>query len=65
MQNHRDLIQKLLSGSKRALARAITYAENDPLAARELVELIHPHTGGAHVIGITGPPGAGKSSLVT
>ncbi|MEM8862757.1 MAG: methylmalonyl Co-A mutase-associated GTPase MeaB [Chloroflexota bacterium] len=65
MQNHRDLIQKLLSGSKRALARAITHSENDPQAARELVELIHPHTGGAHVIGITGPPGAGKSSLVT
>ena len=60
-----SLVTKLLSGSKRALARAITYAENDPQAAQDLVELIHPHTGNAHVVGITGPPGAGKSSLVT
>lgn len=60
--NH--LAQKLIAGSKRALARAISLAENDPQAARDLVELIHPHTGNAHIVGITGPPGAGKSSLV-
>lgn len=59
------LIEKLLNGSKRALARAITLAENDPQAARDLVKQIHPHTGRAHIVGITGPPGAGKSSLVT
>ena len=59
-----SLIEKLLAGSKRALARAITLAENDPQAARALVEQIHPHTGKAHVVGVTGPPGAGKSSLV-
>ncbi len=65
ISNIESLIPKLLDGSKRALARAITLAENDPQSARELVELIHPHTGKAHVVGITGPPGAGKSSLVT
>lgn len=64
-EHYLSLVTKLVHGSKRALARAITYAENDPQAARKLVEWVHPHTGKAHVIGVTGPPGAGKSSLVT
>ncbi len=51
-------------GDRRALARAITLVENgDPLAS-ELVREIYPETGSAYVVGITGPPGVGKSSLI-
>ncbi len=54
----------MLSGDRRALARAITLVENgDPLGA-EIVREIYPHTGGTAVIGFTGPPGAGKSTLL-
>ena len=65
LTNIRDLITKLKDGSIRALARLITIVENDPEAAREIVQAIYPETGRAHILGITGPPGAGKSSLVT
>jgi LAO/AO transport system kinase len=51
-------------GDRRALARAITLVENrDPLAY-ELVREVYPETGSAYVVGITGPPGVGKSSLI-
>ncbi len=52
-----------LSGDTRALARAISLAENDPKAARALLTAVSGRLGRAHVIGITGPPGAGKSTL--
>src|SRR5687767_7112801 len=53
------------SGDKRALARAITLVENrDPLA-QDLVRDIYPETGRAYGIGVTGPPGVGKSSLIS
>lgn len=57
-----ELLQKFLKGEKPAIARVITKIENgtDP----KLLEDIFPHTGNAYLIGITGPPGAGKSSLV-
>jgi GTPase len=52
-------------GDRRALARAITLVENaDPLAY-ELVEDLYPETGRAYTVGITGPPGVGKSSLIS
>src|ERR671931_1098649 len=52
------------AGEKRALARAITLVENaDPLAY-ELVRDVYPETGGAYAVGITGPPGVGKSTLI-
>src|ERR687888_2186021 len=52
------------AGEKRALARAITLVENaDPLAY-ELVRDVYPHTGRAFAVGVTGPPGVGKSSLI-
>lgn len=58
-----DLVKELLSGSVRALSRLITLVENGaPDAARHLIEL-YPHTGRAHVVGITGSPGTGKSTL--
>ncbi|MBJ7347332.1 MAG: methylmalonyl Co-A mutase-associated GTPase MeaB [Thermoleophilaceae bacterium] len=59
-----DLGARLLSGDKRALARAISLVENDDPLGWELVHEIYPHTGKANVIGLTGPPGVGKSTLV-
>ncbi len=58
------IAEQLLSGNKRALSRAISLLErDDPLAARIMAE-VHPQSGSGYVIGITGPPGAGKSTLV-
>ncbi|WP_418284211.1 methylmalonyl Co-A mutase-associated GTPase MeaB [Halorubrum sp. DTA46] len=58
------LVDELLSGSHRALARVITRIENRSPGYRTIVSALHAHTGGADVIGITGSPGAGKSTLV-
>lgn len=63
--NTTDLILRLRNGDRRALARAISVAERGGVAARELLAAAYPHTGAAHLVGITGPPGAGKSTLVT
>jgi LAO/AO transport system kinase len=52
------------SGDKRALARAITLVENSDPLAEEVVRELYPHTGNAYTVGITGPPGVGKSTLV-
>ncbi len=59
-----SLAQRLLDGDRRALARAITWVENDRPEGWELVREIYPHTGNAEVVGFTGPPGAGKSTLI-
>ncbi|MFC7134432.1 MULTISPECIES: methylmalonyl Co-A mutase-associated GTPase MeaB [Salinibaculum] len=59
-----DLIAELLDGQHRALARVITKIENREPGYRNLVSQLHEHTGHADVIGITGSPGAGKSTLV-
>jgi len=59
-----DLIAELLAGKHRALARVITKIENHEPGYRELVSQLHEHTGNADVIGITGSPGSGKSTLV-
>jgi LAO/AO transport system kinase len=59
-----DVLGRLLDGDHRALARAITWIENRSPGYRELVAGLHEHTGDAAVIGITGSPGAGKSTLV-
>lgn len=58
-----DIPSELLAGSRLALARAITAVENEYSEAAVIMQKIYPHTGKAHVIGITGPPGAGKSTL--
>ncbi len=58
------LIDDLLAGKHRALARVITKIENRSPGYRDLVSQLHTHTGDAEVIGITGSPGAGKSTLV-
>lgn len=59
-----ELAAEVLAGSRRAVSRALTAVENDDAAAAAILARLHPHTGGARVIGITGPPGAGKSTLV-
>ena len=51
-------------GNARAIARLITQVENSPAAAQTIIGALYLHTGQAHVTGITGPPGSGKSSLV-
>jgi LAO/AO transport system kinase len=56
--------EDVLAGDRRALARALTLVENDAPAKRPLLEALYPHSGAAHVIGVTGAPGTGKSSLV-
>ncbi len=53
------------AGDKRALARAITLVENGAPVAYELVREIYPDTGRAYSVGVTGPPGVGKSSLIS
>ncbi|MBI4898691.1 MAG: methylmalonyl Co-A mutase-associated GTPase MeaB [Actinobacteria bacterium] len=62
--NSDDLAKRLLAGDKRALARAITLVENDDPAGWDLVRAAYPHTGHAKVMGLTGPPGVGKSTLI-
>ncbi len=60
-----NIVQRLLNGDRRALARMVTLVENEvPVARRYLAEL-HQHAGKAHIVGVTGAPGAGKSTLVT
>lgn len=58
-----DISEELLKGSRLALSRAITAVENEYDNAVEIMQNLYAHTGHAHVIGITGPPGAGKSTL--
>jgi LAO/AO transport system kinase len=58
------LAERLLRGDKRALARAITLVESDDPAGWELVRAVFPHTGNAAVVGLTGAPGSGKSTLI-
>jgi LAO/AO transport system kinase len=59
-----SLAERLLAGDKRALARAITLIENDDPAGWELVREVFPRTGRARIVGFTGPPGVGKSTLI-
>ena len=64
MSETKNLVEKVLAGDPRAIARAITTVENGAGGASALMKAVFPHTGRALVIGITGAPGAGKSSLV-
>jgi len=60
----RRLSERVLEGEPRAIARAISLIEDDAPQAAALVRALFPHTGAAYLVGITGPPGAGKSTLV-
>lgn len=59
-----ELIERALQGEVRAAARLMTALESDPQAVPGIMAEVYPRAGRAHVIGVTGPPGAGKSSLV-
>jgi len=60
-----SLAEGVRAGDTRALARAISLVENSDPLAYELVRDIYPHTGGAYAVGVTGPPGVGKSTLIS
>jgi LAO/AO transport system kinase len=60
-----ELAEGVRSGDRRALARAITLVENGESLAADLVRELYPQTGRAYVVGVTGPPGVGKSSLIS
>lgn len=59
-----ELVRDALQGNRYALARLISLVEDNGAQAREALAALYPHTGGAHVVGVTGPPGTGKSTLV-
>lgn len=59
-----ELLQRVRSGDRRALARTLTLIERSGQHARDIVVELFPYTGNAHIVGITGAPGTGKSTLV-
>ena len=59
-----SLTDRLIDGDKRALARAISLIENGEPGGAELVREVYPRTGSARIVGLTGPPGVGKSTLI-
>jgi LAO/AO transport system kinase len=58
-----EIVQEALRGSVRALAKLITMVENEMPGSMEALKMLYPKTGQAYVVGITGPPGSGKSTL--
>ncbi|MGD9932518.1 MAG: methylmalonyl Co-A mutase-associated GTPase MeaB [Dehalococcoidia bacterium] len=58
-----EIVDRFLAGERRALARVISRVENETLEGREALRAIFPHSGKAHIIGVTGGAGAGKSTL--
>ncbi len=59
-----DWAAQVLQGDRRALARVLTWVENAAAEGRAAWQALFPHAGRAHIVGVTGPPGAGKSTLV-
>ncbi|MBA3275795.1 MAG: methylmalonyl Co-A mutase-associated GTPase MeaB [Chloroflexia bacterium] len=59
-----SLSARVLDGDVQAIARLLTRVENDDEVGRAALEILLPHTGSAHLVGVTGPPGGGKSTLV-
>lgn len=64
MPANAEWLQRLRAGDRRTIARTISAVENDPARAEVMRDALAAHGGGAHVVGITGPAGAGKSTLV-
>ena len=64
MTSIEQLIEGVLRGDRRFIAKAITLIENDLPESQEVVSLLYPKTGKAHIVGVTGPPGSGKSTLI-
>ena len=65
MSESKGLIEAILRGDRRSIARAITALENDAESAPHLRAALAAHLGRAHVVGVTGPPGGGKSTLIS
>lgn len=64
MTKTEEIAKGILAGNRRSIAKAITIVENDDQEAKKLIAEIYPHTGKAHIIGLTGAGGAGKSTLI-
>jgi len=64
MMNYEEIVNKMLQGSTYALAKLISAIENDDDSTADIMNMIYPYINGAEIVGITGPPGAGKSSLI-
>lgn len=64
MRRTEEIIGGVLAGDRRSIARAISIIENEQPEAHEIVAAVYPHTGKAHIVGLTGPGGAGKSTLI-
>ena len=60
-----ELVERLLAGDKRAAARLLTLVDDQDHSVGRLLGQLHPYTGRAHIVGVTGPPGSGKSTLVS
>jgi LAO/AO transport system kinase len=60
-----NIVERLLSGDRRALARMVTLIESEAAPSHRYLAELHQHAGRAHIVGVTGAPGAGKSTLVT
>jgi len=59
-----QLVNEVLKGDRRSIARAITLVENNSPEAQEIISSLYPHTGKTYIIGVTGPTGSGKSTLI-
>jgi LAO/AO transport system kinase len=64
MNQIKQLVNDVLKGNRRSIAKTITLIENNPTQAQKAISQLYPHTGKAHIIGITGPTGSGKSTLI-
>ncbi|MCP4250487.1 MAG: methylmalonyl Co-A mutase-associated GTPase MeaB, partial [bacterium] len=64
MPGFEELLSPALSGNRRALAKLLTIVERGGEQSRRLLAAVYPQSGKSHVVGVTGPPGAGKSTLV-
>ena len=63
MEDAGIIIEQLFGGDRRSVARAISLVENESIRSKEILKLVYGQTGKAYRVGITGPPGAGKSTL--
>jgi LAO/AO transport system kinase len=64
MTNTKQLVDGVLRGDRRSIAKTISLVEDDLPESGKAVSLLYPHTGKAHVVGMTGPPGSGKSTMI-
>ncbi|NHI82720.1 MAG: methylmalonyl Co-A mutase-associated GTPase MeaB [Candidatus Thorarchaeota archaeon] len=60
-----ELVEGVLAGKRRSLARLLSLIEDEDVRAPKALSQLYRHTGRAHIVGVTGPPGSGKSTLVT